>query len=116
LSKADIIIDWTANVFKTPGGSNIYPDGGIPDPEKYSGSKMIARFMQSLAEHGNLEDPDGKTIAEGPVHFVNANEGLAMHLRSVRRSTILAFTVPSTFPRGSACTRPSCHQCSMMLS
>lgn len=73
-TKADIIIDWTANVYKTPGGSNPYDDQ--TDPEKYSGPKMIARFVQSLEDHGNLEDPDGRTITEGPVQLVNPNEWL----------------------------------------
>lgn len=73
-TKADIIIDWTANIYRTPGGSNPYDDQG--DPEKYSGPKMVARFAQSLEEHGNLEDPDGDSLGTFPPHTVNANEWL----------------------------------------
>lgn len=73
-AKAETVLEWTANVYQPPGGSNPYSD--LSDPEKYTGPKMVARFAQSLKIYGNLEDPDGDEFGADPPNQVNANEWL----------------------------------------
>lgn len=68
-TKADNIIDWVADVYATPGGSNPYDDQ--VDPEKYSGPKINAR----LFKYG-LADAGGDPLGTSPPNGVDANEWL----------------------------------------
>ena len=68
-TKADILIDWVADVYATPGGSNPYDDQS--DPEKYSGPKINAR----LFKYG-LADAGGDPLGSSPPNAVNANAWL----------------------------------------
>lgn len=67
-ARADLLIDWVADTYQPPGGSNPYNDGGISDPEKYTGPKMLARF----AKYGPT-DTDGAPRGDLPYPPVNTN-------------------------------------------
>ena len=43
-ARASQIIDYAADTYIYPGGTNPYDGTDIPDPEKYTGGKMLARF------------------------------------------------------------------------
>ena len=45
-ARASLLVDWVADSYQPPGGSNPYTSGGISDPEKYTGPKMLARFTK----------------------------------------------------------------------
>lgn len=68
-TKADLIIDWVADVYRSPSGSNPYP--ALSDPEKYTGPKMEARFYKY-----GVEDAGGDPLGTFPPNAVNANEWL----------------------------------------
>jgi hypothetical protein len=65
-TKADTIIDWVADVYQTPGGSDPYDDQ--TDPEKYTGPKMAARFTKY-----GVADAGGDPLGTNPPNAVNAN-------------------------------------------
>ncbi|MGC9452029.1 MAG: hypothetical protein ACP5I4_11345 [Oceanipulchritudo sp.] len=68
-TKADIIIDWVADVYQTPGGDNPYDDQS--DPEKYTGPKINARFTKY-----GVADAGGDPLGTYPPNAVNANDWL----------------------------------------
>ncbi len=70
-AKADVIIDWVADVYAPPSGSSPYDGSDIPDPEKYTGPKMLARFLKY-----GVADPSGLALGASPSHQTNANNWL----------------------------------------
>jgi hypothetical protein len=67
-ARAQLLLDWVADHYQPPGGSNTYNDGGIPDPEKYTGPKMLARFTKY-----GPNDPAGAVRGAFPYPPVNTN-------------------------------------------
>lgn len=67
-ARATILIDWVADSYQPPGGSNTYTDSQISDPEKYTGPKMLARFTKY-----GPDDSAGAARGTFPYPPVNTN-------------------------------------------
>jgi hypothetical protein len=67
-ARAQLLVDWVADFYQPPGGSNTYDDGGISDPEKYTGAKMLARFTKY-----GPDDSAGAARGAFPYPPVNTN-------------------------------------------